>query len=94
MKKYRVTYRTEIEVIECERETSKFVWIRFGKFGSLRQTAKHSTYDCYFDTWEDARAHIITKASRASQAAERGAQRRSDELFKANNIPKHEPADE
>jgi hypothetical protein len=51
VKKYR-TNGYEILSVEIERETENSVWI------SGRRHSKMSDYHCYFETWDDAHAHL------------------------------------
>lgn len=48
-----------IEKIEIRGETTKLVTLLSG----IRE-AKISEYNCYFDTWEEARAHLIEKVEK------------------------------
>ena len=58
MKKYKTsgTWRARIEVVKIERETEQSVWIKG------RRNAKRTEYDCYFDTWDEAKAYLLKQA--------------------------------
>lgn len=45
-----------IERVEVERETNSSVWIN----GS--RSAKESGYKSYFDSWDDAKDHLLKRA--------------------------------
>jgi hypothetical protein len=55
MKKYRTGGwgKNLIEEIEVEKETEYSVWIKG------RRAAKKTDYHNYFDTWEDAKLHLL-----------------------------------
>ena len=55
MKKYmtQTGYYPSIEVVEADRETDISVWI------DGRRHNKMSDYDSYFDTLEQAKAHVV-----------------------------------
>lgn len=47
--KYKTSYGNKIEKVDCVRETDK----------RERREAKISSYDCYFDTWEEAHEYLL-----------------------------------
>lgn len=63
-----------IERVECTRETADFVFL-------LRRTyptgvkevrhAKRSQYECYYNTWEEAHASLVSETERTLRTAER-----------------------
>jgi hypothetical protein len=55
----------EIKPVEVERETESSVWI------SGRRQSKRSSYQNYFDSWEEARAFKIEDCEREVAAARR-----------------------
>jgi hypothetical protein len=63
MKKYRVKY-SEISEVEVERETESSVWINGSK------SLKRSSYESYFDTYEDAFNHIAVILKAGIEKAE------------------------
>lgn len=59
MKKYLArnsTWGKLIELVEIERETESSVWI------GGRRNSKISDYHCYFDSFDEAKAHLLEKA--------------------------------
>ena len=61
MIKYRVVpsgvgWRQDITPVECERETDSSVFIKG------RRNAKRSTYECYYDTWDEAHSALVDAA--------------------------------
>ena len=76
-----------IVAVECVSETAKQLTLRFksGGFASKgeffeRRVAKSSAYDCYFDSWQEAKDHLMAKAERELFAARAALQRKQDEL--------------
>jgi hypothetical protein len=67
MKKYKTGYigNQYIETVDVVRETEKCVYVksRLGK-GEERRL-KITEYECYFDSFDEARAHLIKKQKRA-----------------------------
>ena len=65
--KYRTrTFGTKpIVEVQVERETNASVWID----GNRR--AKRSEYDNYFDSWVDAKKHLLERAERKLKGARR-----------------------
>jgi len=61
MIKYRTGYAAQIVRIEAERETESSVWIK----GS--RSAKRSSYENYWDSWQEAHGFIMKKAERDVQ---------------------------
>jgi len=64
MKKYRTRWQ-EIELVEIEKETESFVWIK----GRINLKRKYR--ESYHDTEYDAKAFIIGEAEDNLAAAER-----------------------
>ena len=63
MIKYRAkpscfSWDRDIIAVECERETASSVFI------NGRRNAKRSTYENYYDTWEDAHSALLLAAER------------------------------
>ena len=73
MRKYKATsyYRFEIEKVEVIRETPKFVVITDNSWRSMKECreAKRSDGVAYFDTWSEARDHLVAIADREVSAA-------------------------
>lgn len=44
---------SKIDKVEVERETESSVWI------GGRRRSKNTDYECYHDTWNDAKCHLI-----------------------------------
>ena len=62
--KYRTSgWGSLIEKVEVTKETDKSVWL------GVRREAKVSEYQCYFDTWDQAKAHVVSKAEAKLKAA-------------------------
>lgn len=56
-----------IEAVQVERETAAAVWIKSWTFkgagtGPERRHNKRSTYENYFDTWDEAKAFLLDAA--------------------------------
>jgi len=60
---YKTTRSPKIEKIEVEKTTESSVWI------NGRRRSRKSSYECYFDTKEDAISHYRTKWTRKLQQA-------------------------
>jgi hypothetical protein len=61
MIKYKTfSYGIEIQKIEIERETGQTVWYSNGRV--IIQDRKHSDYHNYYDSFEDAKQSLITRA--------------------------------
>lgn len=67
MIKYRVNgWKEEIEKIEVERETEHFIVLKDKWYnGKNRRESKEG----YFDTWEEARSHLVEKLKQTIQRA-------------------------
>lgn len=76
MKKYKAYfgYNTDIEAVECDRETENSVWIK----GSRR--AKISEHETFHDTFEQAKDFLILRATRQLESARSTLQRAQDKL--------------
>jgi hypothetical protein len=69
-------WRDEIEKVECVGETEKMLTTRekgFGASGKFydRKRLKISDSTCYFDTWEEAKALLMSRAESKVLAARR-----------------------
>jgi hypothetical protein len=49
-------YGARIDAVEVSRHTDNSVWL-----GETRR-ARHSVYDCFWPTWEEAHAHLMRQA--------------------------------
>jgi len=56
MKKYKTLSARAIEIVECERESDSSVWI------DGRRHLKESDYESYFETFLQAKLHLINRA--------------------------------
>lgn len=63
----------KIEEVEVERETENCVYLvdrwGYGAKGKVSRTAKHSNFESYFPTWEEAHQFLITKFKSKLDAA-------------------------
>jgi hypothetical protein len=89
---YRVrTYGLEITPVEVVKETNSFITIREkdweGKPKEYR-TAKHSGYERNFESFEDAKKHIIGRLLVRIDTAEQQIQEAKRELAKAECLVK------
>jgi hypothetical protein len=57
------SYGCEIETIEVERKTEKSVWINESR------SARTSDWEQYFDTFEEAKNHLIKQAEEKIESA-------------------------
>jgi hypothetical protein len=57
--KYRTWYDGKIEKVEIERETAKFVIFQDGK----RYAKMTDDFYCFFDTFTEAKEHLISKVN-------------------------------
>lgn len=55
--KYKtLSFETRIDKVEVEKETDKSVWVDGRSFRKL------SGYECYFDTFEEAKSYYLERA--------------------------------
>lgn len=59
-----VKHSVRIEAVEVAQHTDASVYIRG------RQLRRHTSHDCYFPTWEEARQRLVERARTKLQAAE------------------------
>lgn len=69
-----------VSLVEIERETPSMVWIRGSGYRKL------TTWECYFDTFADAKAHLVSKAEREAARARRQLDRAEEALIKASSV--------
>lgn len=62
MIKYRARHRQDITKLECARETKTSVWVHSYPGDRPSRHSKRSEYQCFFDTWEEARCHLLDVA--------------------------------
>jgi len=70
-----------IKKIEIERETDHFVFLKDG-----RREAKVANYVSYFNTFEEAKEHIINKAKGKVRHYEHQLQNAKEDLDDANAL--------
>ena len=63
--KYQTNGFWPIKTVEVEKETENSVWI------NGRQNRKLTEYHCYFDTFEDAKNHVIGEAQAGIEKVKR-----------------------
>jgi hypothetical protein len=65
MKKYKanIGYTPRVEIVECERETASCVWI------NGRKSNKRSSYENFFDTFEEAKQCCIDDCEKTVASA-------------------------
>ena len=56
---------TKITLVECERESETSVWV------NGRRNQKRTTYENYWDTWDQAHAFLLLKAEALAQSCRR-----------------------
>lgn len=81
---YGTSHSNKITAVEIERETETSVWID----GQRRQ--KRSSYENYWDTWDEAYAHILGKAERKAVSARIHLNTANNELDSIKSITKPE----
>ena len=70
MKFYRTGYGNElIKEIEVEKYTEHSVWIKSSYNGKVSRSARHSNYDNFWETLEDAKKYLKDKFDRQINSA-------------------------
>lgn len=64
-KAYKRTWGTTIEPVQVEKETVSSIWI------DGRRSAKRSSYENYFDTWDEAKEFLTEYANSVLATARR-----------------------
>ena len=84
--KYKVTtYSIKIEQVKVEKETASTVYIvRHG--GRFDRENKVSNYHAYFDTYAEAKAHIIERINRRIAGLKDGLAQAESDLEKAKQL--------
>ena len=77
----------EIGPVDVDRETESSVWV------NGRRRAKNGDYVSYFDTWEEARNHLLSKVQVKIDAARRRLQGLNSEFgnIKGMKPPAEQP---
>ena len=70
---------------EIVRETEKFVTVKYND-GRERRVSKKSSYNCFFDTFEEAKAHVVREADEGVITAELLLGYAREKLAKANAL--------
>ena len=73
IKKYKATAlgaHSSIVIVECVKETDSCVWFEVSGLRKLRRVNKLSDYESYFDTWAEAKQHLVTLANDGVDRAE------------------------
>lgn len=79
MKKYLAkTFYNKIDEVEILRETNSFVYI-IGYNGKEIREAKISNYDCYFDTYQEAKDWLLRLHNDKIESLERQLNRAKEE---------------
>jgi hypothetical protein len=79
MTKYRTKWQ-QIEAVDVEKESDCFVWI------NGRRNAKTSSYECYFRTFDDAKAYLLDKAECKVAVAQSTLDRARNELAAVRSL--------
>lgn len=58
MRKYRTDMNYGITVVEIDHQAKNSVYFS----GSTERHAKQSAFEGYFDTWEEAKANLVSRA--------------------------------
>lgn len=66
--------RQKVDIVECDRETDSSVFV------DGKRRAKESAHECYFDSFDEAKAWLLDRAERRVQAARIALQRAQDSL--------------
>lgn len=71
--KWRTGWRTDIERVECTKETAKCVWHLEDYFGKKRESRRDKMGQGwqYHDSWEAAHAYLTQQAEQKLVAARR-----------------------
>lgn len=87
-------YLKTIEPVEVIRKTEKMIVIQEMRFNGTqreRRTAIRSSYDNYFDTFEEAKAFLIEREKNRLESAQEAAKRATDSIMKLNAMTEPTP---
>lgn len=73
-------YSPSVVTVECERQTASCVWIKG------RRSAKRSDYESYFDTFGEAKQHLIDWNENKVEAATSRLEHAQERLQKAKSL--------
>lgn len=80
----------KIERVECVKETAASIWIIHKGYTSStpHRSAKVSSYECYFDSWDEAKEHLMKIAQREIDSARKRLQNANDALGNIKGMKK------
>jgi hypothetical protein len=81
----RWCYRPEVSIVSIERSTESSVWI------NGRRHARCSGYESFFETFDDAKAHLIGRARGELSALQRRLYTARNKLREAEQIKEPSP---
>ncbi len=84
MIKYK-TWLDEISKVEITRESKSSVWIK-GWGGKERRILKVATAECIFDTFNDAKAFLVAKATQRIERTKENLERAELKLKKIERL--------
>lgn len=93
--KYRVSsWRDQITEEQFTRETDSTLF--HIERGRERKKLKHTTYEDYFDSWQDAYKYLLVRAECKVEKAEADLRRATEQLERVKSIaqPNAAPGDE
>lgn len=73
-------YKPEISIVSIEKRTEVSVWI------NGRRKARYSDYESFFETFEDAKAHLVGRARAELTACKRHLDTARNKLKEAEQI--------
>lgn len=87
---YTTHWSSKIDTVEIERESDSSVWVKGNgyKSDSLRRVNKKGSTHAYHDTWEDAHAHLLNRASRAAESLKERLQQARSALGQIESMKK------
>lgn len=95
MKKYKTTPYGQHAILETEiiRETEKCVYWSDPNLwrGKEQRCAKRSSYENYWDTWEEAHKYLMENAERNLESAKNSLSRAESRLKEVKNLKKETP---
>ena len=87
MKKYKVsTWSILISEVEIERETNSSVFFKIGN--KERREAKESSYSAYFDSFEEAKKHLIDRTIRELESKKNSVKKLEKDLLTIKGLKK------
>jgi len=88
MKKYKTAgnWNAKIEVVECEKETAACVWVYHYLNQPSRRNNKRSSYDNYFDSFQEAKDFLIEQGEAQVKTARRRLEEANSYLGNAKGL--------